>query len=347
MVHTIASPAAWAGFIGFVLAMLALDLGVFHRKTHQVSFKEAGIWSAVWVSLALVFSLGLWWHDGATASLEFLTGYVIEKSLSVDNLFVFLMVFAAFQVPTVSQHRVLFWGILGALLMRAVMIFGGTALLHRFHWLIFVFGGFLLLTGVRLFIKRHEEDHPENNRFIRWLTHFIPTSPRHHENRFFVLEEGRRLATPLFIALLVIEVSDVLFAVDSIPAVFAVTTDPFLVFTSNIFAIMGLRSLYFLLAGLLSRLHYLKPALAAVLVFVGAKMVAAQWVKLHPAISLGVVALILGAGVVASLRHQRSSEKLAGSAGPQASPKPGEKQAPKVGSTDINSTDIGASALKS
>jgi len=299
---SVGSPGLWAGFLGFVLLMLALDLGVFHRRAHEVSLREAALWSSVWVGLSFVFAAGVWQQFGADRALEFTTGYLIEKALSVDNIFVFVVVFGAFGIPALYQHRVLFWGILGALAMRAAFIFAGTALLQRFHWTIYLFGGLLLVTGVRLLRSRHEDSHPERNVVVRLAQRTIPVTAGLRGGRFFVREGGRRLATPLFLALLAVEVTDLIFAVDSIPAIFAVTEDPFIVFTSNIFAILGLRSLYFLLAGIVSRFRYLKTGLALVLVFVGLKMVLADVYKLPIAASLGVVAALIGGSIALSLR---------------------------------------------
>ncbi|ABC82073.1 TerC family protein [Anaeromyxobacter dehalogenans] len=306
----------WAAFGGFVLVMLALDLGVFHRKDHAVGPREALAWSLVWIALALGFGAYVWMRHGADSGLEYLTGYVIEKSLSVDNIFVFVVIFGALGIPALYQHRVLFWGILSALVLRGAMIAAGAALLERFHWIIYVFGGFLVLTGVKLFLARGGVSHPEQSAVFRALKRVVPATPRLDGNRFFTVEGGRRLATPLFFALALIEFTDVVFAVDSIPAIFAITRDPFIVFTSNIFAILGLRSLYFLLASFVERFTYLKPSLAAVLVFVGAKMALVDVVKVHPAVSLGVVTLILATGVVASLVvARRSAASSGGSAG--------------------------------
>ncbi|RKH32573.1 TerC family protein [Corallococcus sicarius] len=304
-IHSLASPGMWAGFIAFVFAMLALDLGVFHRKAHAISFKEAGAWSAVWVSLALTFNGILWWRFGSGPGMEFLTGYLIEKSLSVDNIFVFVVIFSALKIPAIYQHRVLFWGILSALVLRAVMIFAGVAMLERFHWLIYVFGAFLILTGVKLFVQRNHEDHPEDGWLMRTARRVIPSTPRFDGQKFLTVENGRKLATPLLMALLLVEASDVLFALDSIPAIFAVTRDPFIVFTSNIFAILGLRSLFFLMAGAMEKFSYLKVGLSGVLIFVGAKMALVDVVHLSPAVSLGVIALVLGASIVASLVKAR------------------------------------------
>ncbi len=302
---TVASPWIWAGFVAFVVAMLALDLGVFHRKDHVVGTREALAWSGVWMALALVFGAGVFWRFGSDRGWEFLAGYLIEKSLSVDNLFVFVILFGALGIPALYQHRVLFWGILSALLLRAAMIVGGAALLGRFHWLVYVLGGFLVATGVKLWLQRDAEAHPERGLAMRLVRAVVPSTSHLDGHAFFTRENGRRVATPLFLALVAIEATDVVFAVDSIPAIFAVTDDPFIVFTSNIFALLGMRSLYFALAGLVGRFAYLKVGLAAVLAFVGAKMMASGWVKVAPMASLGVIAAILGAAVAASLLRER------------------------------------------
>lgn len=304
---SVGSPGLWAGFVAFVIAMLALDLGVFHRKAHVVKFKEALGWSAVWVSLALVFGAGVWWKFGAEPGLQFITGYLIEKSLSVDNIFVFVVIFSALRIPSLYQHRVLFWGILSALVLRAIMIFAGVAMLARFHWLIYVFGGFLILTGVKLFLQRNKEDNPEEGALMRLARRTIPSTPNFDGHHFFTVENGRKLATPLLMALLLVEASDILFALDSIPAIFAVTTDPFIVFTSNIFAILGLRSMFFMLAGAVEKFSYLKVGLSAVLVFVGAKMAIIDFVKVPPVVSLVVIAGLLGASIAASLIKARNT----------------------------------------
>jgi tellurite resistance protein TerC len=306
----------WAAFAVFVVGMLALDLGVFHRKDHVVQPREALAWSGIWVALALLFAGYVWVRHGAGSGLEFLTGYVIEKSLSVDNIFVFVVVFGALGIPPLYQHRVLFWGILSALVLRGAMIAAGTALLARFHWIIYVFGAFLVLTGVKLFLQRGSAPHPEQCAAFRFLTRIVPGTPRFDGNRFFTVENGKRLATPLFFALVLIEFTDVVFAVDSIPAIFAVTKDPYIVFTSNIFAILGLRSLYFLLAGFVDRFTYLKPSLAVVLVFVGTKMALVDVVKVHPAVSLAIVIGIMTAGVLASLATARRQARRAATPSP-------------------------------
>lgn len=308
--ETIGSPSLWAGFLVFVLAMLAIDLGVFHRKAHAVSLKEAGTWSAVWVALAGIFNVGVYWRFGSERALEFTTGYLIEKALAVDNIFVFVVIFAAFAIPAVYQHRVLFWGILGALVMRAAFIFAGAAFLQRFHWAIYVFGGILAATGIKLLVQRDQEMHPESYPLVRAFEKVFPVTRQLEGNKFTVIRDGRRFATPLLLALVAIEVTDVIFAVDSIPAVFAVTTDPFIVFTSNIFAILGLRSMYFLLAGVITKFAYLKIGLAFVLVFVGAKMLLADVFELPIAVSLGVIAATLGASIGMSLFKPPARKEL-------------------------------------
>ena len=292
----------WIGFNVFVLAMLALDLGVFHRKAHVVSIRESITWTVVWVALALLFNAGVWHYAGSQKGLEFFTGYLIEKSLSVDNVFVFALLFSYFAVPPLYQHKVLFWGILGALVMRAVMIVAGAALITKFAWIIYVFGAFLILTGIKMIVKREEELHPERNPVVKWFKKFMPVTSDYREDKFFVRENGIRMATPLFVVLLLVEVSDVIFAMDSIPAIFAVTTDTFIVYTSNVFAILGLRSLYFALAGVMDKFHYLKIGLGVVLTFVGVKMLLAHTAyKIDTLISLGVIVTVLAVSVVASL----------------------------------------------
>jgi tellurite resistance protein TerC len=313
--ESIGSPALWAGFVAFVLAMLLLDLGVFHRKAHVIGFREALAWSTVWIALALLFNGLVAWRFGSQLGVEFLTGYLIEKSLSVDNIFVFLVIFSGLGIPLRLQHRVLFWGILSALVLRAAMILAGAALLTRFHWLIYVFGAFLIFTGVKLFLSRGKEEHPEQSPVMLLARRFIPATPHLHGERFWVRENGRWLATPLLMALLMVEISDVIFAVDSIPAIFAVTSDPFIVFTSNIFAILGLRSLFFLLAGLVEKFTYLKLGLSAVLVFVGAKMTLIDFVKIPAPVSLAIVLALLGGAVLASWWVARKRSPALPSAG--------------------------------
>jgi tellurite resistance protein TerC len=344
----------WIGFILLVLSMLALDLGVFHRSAHVVKMKEALLWSAVWITLGLTFCIFVYFgyehhwlglgskvdivdgtiNDGSSATLKYLTGYVLEKSLSVDNIFVIAMIFSFFAVPAAYQHRVLFWGILGALVMRGVMIGVGSRLIAQFHWILYVFGAFLIITAVKMLLIRSESD-PNKNIVVRLTRRLFPITERFHGEHFIVragsansrqpptpgaplvrdaaVDEapaGKWLLTPLALALIIVETTDVIFAVDSIPAIFAITADPFLVFTSNVFAILGLRSLYFALAGMMEKFRYLKFALAAVLALVGAKMIFASWLKAALGSSfnlylLAAVLLILGAGVVASLAADR------------------------------------------
>ena len=291
----------WVIFNIFVLGMLALDLLVLHRKAHAVSLREALAWSCVWVSLALLFALGVYFSRGGEKALEFLTGYVIEWSLSVDNLFVFLVIFSYFAVPPIYQHRVLFWGILGALVLRAIFIATGTALLTNFHWMIYVFGGFLIFTGIKLLFAGEEKIDPEKNPAVRLVRRFMNVTPDYHGQQFFIRKDGRLWATPLFLVLIVVETTDVIFAVDSIPAIFAITLDPFIVYTSNVFAILGLRALFFLLAGVMDMFRYLKVGLSFVLCFVGIKMVIVDFYKISIGISLGVVAGILGISILASI----------------------------------------------
>lgn len=292
----------WIGFNVFVLAMLALDLGVFHRKAHVVSIRESVTWTLVWIALAMIFNLGISHYMGSVKGLEFFTGYVIEKSLSVDNIFVIALLFSYFAVPSEHQHRVLFWGILGALIMRAAMIMLGAKLISEFSWIIYIFGAFLILTGIKMIVKREEEIHPEKNPVVKLFRRFVPVTNGFRGGKFFVRENGVRMATPLFVVLLMVEFTDLIFAVDSIPAIFSVSTDPFIVYTSNVFAILGLRSLYFALAGILDKFHYLKIGLGVVLSFVGVKMLLSHtpW-KIDTDVSLGVIVGVLVTSVLASL----------------------------------------------
>jgi tellurite resistance protein TerC len=295
----------WLAFNIFVLAMLALDLGVFHRKAHVVQIKEALGWTAIWITLALLFNLGIYFWRGPDPALEFLTGYLIEKALSVDNIFVFLLIFSYFDVPLLYQHKVLFYGILGALIMRAVFILMGITLIQKVHWVIYVFGGFLILTGIKIALEKEKEIRPERNPVLRIFRRFMPVSDRYENDKFFTRKEGRFLATPLFIVLLVVETTDIVFAVDSIPAILAITLDPFIVYTSNVFAILGLRALYFALAGMMRLFQYLHYGLSAILVFVGVKMLVASVWKIPVGIALGVVASILLISVGASIIRQK------------------------------------------
>ena len=316
--ESVGSPGLWAGFIAFVIAMLAVDLGVFHRKAHAVGFREALSWSLVWIGLALLFNLGVWWRFGAERGIQFLTGYLIEKSLSVDNIFVFVVIFTALGIPALYQHRVLYWGILSALVMRAAMIFAGSAMLARFHWLIYVFGAFLILTGIKLFLQRKKESDPEHGWGMRLVRRLVPSTQRLDGHHFFTREQGKRVATPLFMALVLVEITDVIFAVDSIPAIFAITSDPFLVFTSNVFAILGLRALYFCLAGLIDKFRYLKASLIAVLLFVGVKMLLVHTpFSVSTTVSLAVIGGLLGLGGLASLLRPLKPAMEAALPGPE------------------------------
>jgi len=301
-------PLAWGVFNIFVLAMLAIDLGVFHRKSHEVKIKEALVWSAIWISLALLFNLGLYYFEGSKVALEFLTGYLIEKSLSVDNIFVFILVFSYFAVPAKYQHKVLFWGIIGALVMRAILIVVGAALLAKFHWIIYIFGGFLIFTGLKMLFAGENKMNPENSWIVRLLKKFVPVSSTYDGDHFFFRKNGVLWATPLFVVLLVVEATDLVFAVDSIPAIFAVTTDPFIVYTSNVFAILGLRSLYFALAGMVDKFRYLKVGLSFVLMFVGIKMSIVGFYKIPIVLSLLVIVGILTVSVLASLLIRSKAE---------------------------------------
>ncbi|HKO01332.1 MAG TPA: TerC family protein [Thermoanaerobaculia bacterium] len=295
----------WLIFNAVVLSLLALDLGVFHRKVHVISVREALTWSAVWIALSLAFNAVIYFWLGRGPAVEFLTGYVIEKSLSVDNIFVIVLIFAFFRVPAELQHRVLFWGILGALVMRGGFIAAGSALIQRFEWVIYLFGAFLVITGVRMAFNREESFDPADSFMMRIAKRIIPMSDDYEGKRFFTRVNGRRAATPLFLALLVVESTDLIFAVDSIPAIFAVTQNPFIVYTSNVCAILGLRSLYFALAGMMSKFIYLKIGLAAVLSFVGVKMLLAGVWHMPTLMSLGVIIAILAIAVIASMWKTR------------------------------------------
>jgi tellurite resistance protein TerC len=294
---------AWFAFIGAVLVMLAIDLGATNRKKTVITPTEAGRWSLVWISISLAFGIALRFLLGPEKSVQFLTGYVIEWSLAVDNVFVFVLVLASFSVPRNLQHRVIFWGIIGSLVLRAVMIVLGAALVERFHWILYLFGAFLAYTGARMLLNRNADEHEDvtDSPAVKLARRFFPVSRDFHGERFFTVQNGTRMATPLFLALAVIAFSDVIFAVDSIPAIFAITTDPFIVFTSNVLAVLGLRSMFFLLAHMVDRFAYLKVGLAAVLVFVGAKLLLLDVVHLPALVSLGVVLVILASSVVASL----------------------------------------------
>ena len=303
------SAGLWIGFSLFILFMLSLDLGLFNRKAHAIKYREAMIWSAVWIALAMIFGGIVFWYQGTDLGLKFLTGYVIELSLSVDNLFVFLLIFSFFKVPAMVQHRVLYWGVIGALVMRLTMIFIGGALINRFHWILYLFGGFLVYTGVKMFRQEDSDIQPDQNPLVRAVTRYIPIT-RHYEGKhFFTRVDGKLMGTLLLLVLVIVEVTDLVFAVDSIPAIFAITTNTFIVYTSNVFAILGLRSLYFLLAGVVEKFQYLRMGLAIVLTFIGAKMliegfhiVIAVW------ISLAVVATVLLSSVAASILWPKEAE---------------------------------------
>jgi tellurite resistance protein TerC len=295
----------WIGFIIFVLVMLFLDLKVFHRKSEKISVKNALVWSAVWIAMALAFGVGIYLLWGNETGLQYFTGYLIEKSLSVDNLFVFLMVFSYFCVEEEYQHRVLFWGVLGAIVMRAAFIFAGIGLLNALGWVIYIFGAFLVYTGVRMAFKKEEKVEAEHNPALRLVRRIFPVSKDYHGEKFFIVEGGVRKATPLLLVLVLIESTDIVFALDSVPAILSVTKDSFIVFSSNIFAIMGLRSLYFALAGVLQKLRFLHYGLAAVLVFLGVKMLIGHWVEIPILLSLGVIAIILVVAITASLVWSR------------------------------------------
>ena len=291
----------WVGFNLFVLAMLALDLGVFHRRAHAISKKEALAWSVFWIALSLLFTLGVWHFAGGRKALEFFTGYLIEKSLSLDNIFVFLVIFTYFRVPPQYQHRVLYWGILGALLMRGAMIAVGAALLATFHWVIYIFGAFLVITGIRFARQSEISVHPEANPLLRLLRRVLPVTKDFREQHFLVREGVHWHATPLLVVLVLVESSDVVFAVDSIPAIFAITRDTFIVYTSNVFAILGLRALYFLLSSVMPMFRYLNVGLGVILAYVGVKMLLADFYPIPILLSLGVIAAVLLVTVVASL----------------------------------------------
>jgi tellurite resistance protein TerC len=301
--------ALWVGFNLFVIAMLAIDLGLFHRKDHAVTPKEAGIWTGVWISISLLFCAGIWHFSGSTPALQWLTAYVVEYSLSVDNLFVFLMVFSYFRVAPEHQHRVLFWGIVGAFIMRAVLIIAGAALVQRFHWLIYLFGAFLVFTAVKMLFAKDDAVDPEQQAIVKLSRRVLPVARLGEGSRFFIREDGRMKVTPLFIVLLVVEATDLLFALDSIPAVLGISQDPFIIYTSNVCAILGLRSLFFVVASLMDKFHFLKVGLSGILGFVGVKMLITYFnIHVPIALSLGVIASILVGSIVASLVWPKTPE---------------------------------------
>lgn len=299
----------WLGFSIFLMIMLALDLGVFHKNSHVVEFKEAMIWSGVWIGLALLFNVGIFYYFGKVKGLEFMTGYLIEKSLSIDNVFIIALIFTYFNVPRQYQHRVLFWGVIGALIMRAVLIAVGATLIKEFAWIIYIFGAFLIFTGLKMYFQKNEGINPDKNPVVRFFKRFIPMTDEYNKEKFFLIREGKRFATPLFVVLLLVETTDLIFAVDSIPAIFAITSDPFIVFTSNAFAILGLRSLYFALAGVIYKFYYLKAGLSVILVFVGIKMMLIDIYKIPIGVSLGFVALVILIAVLASIRKNKQLEQ--------------------------------------
>ncbi|MEW5875331.1 MAG: TerC family protein [Candidatus Zixiibacteriota bacterium] len=305
----------WIGFLGLILTLLILDLTVFHRKPHEVKTKEAFYWVCFWVGLAIAFNVFVYFEFGTKRALEFTTGYLIEEALSVDNVFVFLVIFQYFSVPKMYQHRVLFFGILGAIILRGVFILAGAALISRFNWILYIFGAFLFLTGIKLVIQKGAEVHPERNPALRFLRRLVPMTNDYHGSKFFIRHAGRLYATPLLAVLVVVEATDVVFAVDSIPAIFGITHDPFIIYTSNIFAILGLRALFMLLAGIMDKFHYLKYGLGLVLVFIGIKMLIAGWYHVPIGLSLGVVATLLGGSVLLSfLRPAKPAELPSGDA---------------------------------
>ena len=303
------STSAWILFNLFILFLLFLDLKVFHRDAHEVHFKEAAIFSAFWIALALVFNLGIYFFQGAGPGLSFLTGYLIEKSLSVDNIFVFVLIFSAFKVPKKYQHEVLFWGVVGALVFRAIFIFAGVALIKQFHYVIYIFGAFLVFTGIKLALEKEKEIHPEKSLVIKLFRKLMPVTKNYRGGHFLVRQAGKWVATPLLVVLVLIETTDIIFAVDSIPAILAITTDPFIVYTSNVFAILGLRSLFFALSGFMDKFHHLHYGLAAILVFVGTKMLVADFYKFPIVISLGFIAACLALSVWASLAFPLKKSK--------------------------------------
>jgi tellurite resistance protein TerC len=302
---------AWFGFTAFVVVMLAFDLGILQRRAHVPTFGQSLILSILWIGLAFLFNVGVWYWYGFEPAMQFLTGYLIEKTLSIDNLFVFVMIFAWFEVPKDQQHRVLFWGVIGALLLRGVFIAGGVMLIHRFAWTTWLFGALLLYTAGKMFRSNHQAFSGGSNLIVKTTRRFLPISNTYDGQRLITRRDGAWKVTPLFLALLVVELTDVMFAIDSIPAILAITDDPFIVFTSNVFAILGLRALYFLLSGFLERLHYLTYGLAAILFFVGTKMISAPWIHVSVVVSLGVIAAILAIAAVASIVHLLVKKKVA------------------------------------
>lgn len=298
----------WGGFNLLVLVMLAIDLGFFHRKDHKISIKEGLVWSVIWIVVALLFNVIVYFWEGDAKALQFFTGYLIERSLSIDNIFVFLLIFTYFGVPDKFQYKVLFWGIIGALLMRGLFIGIGALLIAKFHWVIYIFGAFLVYTGIKMGLAGDTKIEPEKNPVLRFVRRFVPLTENYGEGRFFVKEAGKRLGTPLFVVLIVVETTDIVFAVDSIPAIFAITLDPFIVFTSNVFAILGLRAMYFAVAGLMDMFYYLKYGLSAILAFVGVKMLISSFYKIPDMMALGIIAFLLAASIAVSIIKPRKKE---------------------------------------
>lgn len=291
----------WIGFIVFIILMLALDLGVFHKEQREVKAKEALMWTFFWISLALLFNLGIYHFQGPEKALQFLTGYLIEESLSIDNLFVFILIFSYFKVPPKYQHKILFWGILGAMVMRITFILSGILLINKFHWIIYVFGAFLIFTGIRMAYQSEDGIHPESNPVVKFFRKHFPVTDQYHGDKFFIKQNGKLIATPMVIVLILIELSDLIFAVDSIPAILAITTDPFIVFTSNVFAILGLRSMYFAISAVAGYFVYLKYGLAAILCFVGLKMLGSDYFKIDPVYSLLIILIVLSVTIMGSI----------------------------------------------
>ncbi len=308
--ESIGSPWLWIGFTVFVLVLLTLDLGIFHRRPHAISVREAALWTAGWATLAAIFNVGVFYWAGSERGLEFTAGYLVELALSVDNMFVFALIFGWFAVPRAYQHRVLFWGILGALVMRLAFILVGSALLSTFHWIIYIFGVFLIFTGYKILREKGTHIDPEKNIALRLFRRVMPITNEYHGQRFTIIEAGKRVATPLLAVLVLIEATDLVFALDSVPAIFAITDDPFIVYTSNVFAILGLRSLYFLLAGIMDSFRYLKVGLGAVLIFVGAKMTLADVYHMPIALSLGIIVALIGGSIILSLLRPETEEEV-------------------------------------
>lgn len=299
----------WILFNAFILLMLIVDLMVFNRKPHEISIRESLIWTGIWISLAVVFGAGLYYFMGSQESLDYFTGYLIEKSLSVDNIFVFLLIFTYFRVDAKYQHRVLFWGIFGALVFRLLFIFIGVALLERFHWIIYVFGAFLIFTGIKLGLEKDKEIHPDKNPVLKLVRRFVPITKNFHGQNFFIKRSSRIIATPLFVVLIVIETTDVIFALDSIPAIMAITRDPFIIYSANAFAILGLRALYFALSGVMRLFHYLHYGLAFILVYIGIKMLLESVYHISTPVTLGIIVVTLTVSVVLSIFFPKEDEE--------------------------------------